>query len=89
MFFCNFCIEHWFNKKSDRTNTVECTDCEKSRKNTNIYCRKFAEENYMNPNQDRFPHHLPKLSKIEEMMIARVYPVMKTCWLKGVTVGYK
>ena len=43
----------------------------------------------MDPYRDGFPHHLPKLSEIEEMLIARVYPVMKTYRLKGGTIGYK
>eukprot|EP00957_Ditylum_brightwellii_P180399 13742175-Ditylum_brightwellii.AAC.1 len=44
----------------------------------------------MDPYQDGFPHHLSKISKIEEMLIACVYSVMKTYQLKGGTiVGYK
>eukprot|EP00957_Ditylum_brightwellii_P039367 2977665-Ditylum_brightwellii.AAC.1 len=43
----------------------------------------------MDPHQDGFPHHLPKLSKIEEILIAQVYPVMKTYHLKGGTIGSK
>eukprot|EP00957_Ditylum_brightwellii_P164229 12503270-Ditylum_brightwellii.AAC.1 len=59
------------------------------RNNTNIYCRKFAAENNMNPYQDGFLHHLPKFSEIVEMLITCVYPVMKTYHLKGGTIGYK
>eukprot|EP00957_Ditylum_brightwellii_P061048 4633802-Ditylum_brightwellii.AAC.1 len=66
MFFCNFCKEDWFGKKSGRANITECTDCEKMRKNNSISCRKFAAENNMDPYQDGFPYHLPKLSKMEE-----------------------
>eukprot|EP00957_Ditylum_brightwellii_P046444 3525149-Ditylum_brightwellii.AAC.1 len=43
----------------------------------------------MDPCQDGFPHHLTKLSKIKEMLIACVYPVMKSYQLKGGTIGYK
>eukprot|EP00957_Ditylum_brightwellii_P210454 15364990-Ditylum_brightwellii.AAC.1 len=68
---------------------MECTKCEKTRKNTNMSCRKFATENNMNPYQDGFPHHLPKLTKIEEMLIACICPKMKTYQLKGGTIGYK
>ena len=55
----------------------------------NIDCRKLAKENDIDPYQDGFPYHLPKLSRIEEMLIACVYPVMKTYCLKGGTTGYK
>eukprot|EP00957_Ditylum_brightwellii_P172738 13149728-Ditylum_brightwellii.AAC.1 len=89
MFFCNFCKEHWFEKKSRRINIAECTDGKKARKDPSIYYRKLAEENNMDPYRDRFPHHLPKLSKIKEILIAYVYPVMKTYWLKGGTIGHK
>eukprot|EP00957_Ditylum_brightwellii_P070547 5359765-Ditylum_brightwellii.AAC.1 len=37
----------------------------------------------------KFLHHLPKLSKIKEMLITCVYPVLKTYCLKGGTIGYK
>eukprot|EP00957_Ditylum_brightwellii_P203777 15336185-Ditylum_brightwellii.AAC.1 len=59
------------------------------RRNNNISCRKFAAENDINPYQDGFLHHLPKPFKIKEMLIACIYPVMKTYWLKGGTIGYK
>eukprot|EP00957_Ditylum_brightwellii_P203015 15332872-Ditylum_brightwellii.AAC.2 len=36
-----------------------------------------------------YPHHLSKFTQIEEMLIARVYPVMKTYWLQSGTVGCK
>eukprot|EP00957_Ditylum_brightwellii_P110852 8455088-Ditylum_brightwellii.AAC.1 len=89
MFFCNFCKEHWFENKCRRTNPAECTDYKKARKDPSICCKKLAEENDMDPYQDGFPHHLPKLSKIEEMLIVCVYPVVKTYQLKGGTIGYK
>eukprot|EP00957_Ditylum_brightwellii_P169542 12903851-Ditylum_brightwellii.AAC.1 len=60
-----------------------------ARKDPNICFKKLAEENDMDPYQDGFPHHLQKLSKIKEMLIACVYPVMKTCHLKGGMIGYK
>eukprot|EP00957_Ditylum_brightwellii_P032627 2472883-Ditylum_brightwellii.AAC.1 len=81
--FCNFCKEYWFLKKYGRANPCECSECEKARKDPKIGCRNLAEENNMNPYRDGFPHHLPKLSKIGEMLIARVYPVMKTYCLDG------
>eukprot|EP00957_Ditylum_brightwellii_P031816 2412466-Ditylum_brightwellii.AAC.1 len=59
------------------------------RKNNNISYRNFAAENNMDPYQDGFPCHLPKLFKIEEMLIVCVYPVIKTYWLKLGTIGYK
>eukprot|EP00957_Ditylum_brightwellii_P048508 3681276-Ditylum_brightwellii.AAC.1 len=68
MFFCNFCKECWFLKKSGKSNPGESD---------------------MDPYQDGFPHHLPKLFKIKEMLIDCVYPVMKTYRLKGGTIGYK
>eukprot|EP00957_Ditylum_brightwellii_P044534 3377744-Ditylum_brightwellii.AAC.1 len=43
----------------------------------------------MDPYQNGFLHHLPKLSKIKEMLIACVYLVMKTYHLKEGTIGYK
>eukprot|EP00957_Ditylum_brightwellii_P046943 3562678-Ditylum_brightwellii.AAC.1 len=86
MFFCNFIKERWLSKKSGRTNPGECTECEKARKEPKIGCRKLEEENDMDPYQDGFPHHFPKLSKIKEMLIACVYPVMKTYPLKGGTI---
>eukprot|EP00957_Ditylum_brightwellii_P071525 5437921-Ditylum_brightwellii.AAC.1 len=43
----------------------------------------------MDPYQYGFPHYLPKLSEIEEMLISCVYPMMKTYHLKGGTIGYK
>eukprot|EP00957_Ditylum_brightwellii_P112756 8595707-Ditylum_brightwellii.AAC.1 len=89
MFFRNFCKERWHEKISGRTNPAECTDCEKARKDSKIDCRKLAEENDMDLYQDGFPHHLSKRSKIEEMLITCVYPVMKTYCFKGDTIGYK
>eukprot|EP00957_Ditylum_brightwellii_P133342 10166556-Ditylum_brightwellii.AAC.1 len=89
MFFCNFCKEHWFLKKCGRTNPGDCTDCEKAQKDPKNCCRKLVKKNYMDPYQDGFPHHLQKLSKIKEMLIAPVYPVMKTYHLKGVLIDYK
>eukprot|EP00957_Ditylum_brightwellii_P165953 12635621-Ditylum_brightwellii.AAC.1 len=59
------------------------------RKSTNISCIKLAAENNMDPYQDGFPQHLPKLSETEEMFIACAYPVMKIYCLEGGTVGYK
>eukprot|EP00957_Ditylum_brightwellii_P115133 8780857-Ditylum_brightwellii.AAC.1 len=61
----------------------------KSVMNNNIHYTKFASENNMDPYQYGFPHHLPKLSKIKEMLIACVHHVMKTYQLKGGMVGYK
>eukprot|EP00957_Ditylum_brightwellii_P104846 7991336-Ditylum_brightwellii.AAC.1 len=89
MFFCNFCKERWFEKKSGRSNTGECTDYEKARKDPKIDCRKLAKDNDMDPYQDGFPCYLPKLSKVEEMLIAHVYHVIKTYCLKGGMIGYK
>eukprot|EP00957_Ditylum_brightwellii_P210511 15365059-Ditylum_brightwellii.AAC.1 len=43
----------------------------------------------MDPYQDKFPHHFPKLSKNEKMSIACIYPVIKTYQLKGGIIGYK
>eukprot|EP00957_Ditylum_brightwellii_P057592 4366833-Ditylum_brightwellii.AAC.1 len=43
----------------------------------------------MDPFQDGFPPHLPKLSKIKEILIARVYPAMKTYHPKEGMTGYK
>eukprot|EP00957_Ditylum_brightwellii_P059556 4522582-Ditylum_brightwellii.AAC.1 len=43
----------------------------------------------MDPYQDRFLHHLPKLSKIKEMLIVHIYTAMKTYQLKGDMIGYK
>eukprot|EP00957_Ditylum_brightwellii_P203191 15333592-Ditylum_brightwellii.AAC.1 len=51
--------------------------------------RNLAGKNDMDPYQDGFSHNLPKLSKIKEMLIAYVYPVMKTYCLKGGTISYK
>eukprot|EP00957_Ditylum_brightwellii_P011695 883740-Ditylum_brightwellii.AAC.1 len=57
-------------------------------KNNSISCRKFAAENNMDPYQDGFTHHLPKLSNIKDMLISCVYPAMKIYWLKGSTIDY-
>eukprot|EP00957_Ditylum_brightwellii_P071748 5453952-Ditylum_brightwellii.AAC.1 len=89
MIFCNFCKERWFSKKSNRANTIECTECEKTRKKNNSSCRTFAAKNNMDPYQDGFPYHLPKFFKTKEMLIALVYHVVKTYLLKGGTIGYK
>eukprot|EP00957_Ditylum_brightwellii_P080825 6148310-Ditylum_brightwellii.AAC.1 len=43
----------------------------------------------MDPYQGGFPHHFSKFSKIEEMLIAHMYPVMKTYHLKGGMICYK
>eukprot|EP00957_Ditylum_brightwellii_P133738 10197260-Ditylum_brightwellii.AAC.1 len=43
----------------------------------------------MDPCQEEFQHHLPKISKIKEMLTACVYPMMKTYWLKGSMIHYK
>eukprot|EP00957_Ditylum_brightwellii_P125186 9543839-Ditylum_brightwellii.AAC.2 len=59
------------------------------RKTINISCRKFATESNIDLYQDGFPHNLSKLSKVKEMLIACIYPVMKIYWLKGSMAGYK
>eukprot|EP00957_Ditylum_brightwellii_P120683 9205182-Ditylum_brightwellii.AAC.1 len=69
MFFCNFYKERWSLKKYGRDNPGECSECEKARKDLMICCRKLAEENNTDPYQDGFPHHLPKVSEIEEILI--------------------
>eukprot|EP00957_Ditylum_brightwellii_P086494 6581210-Ditylum_brightwellii.AAC.1 len=74
IFFCNFCKDCWFLKKCGKANPGECSEREKARKDSKNCCRKLAEENDMGPYQDGFPHHLPKLSEINEMLIACVYP---------------
>eukprot|EP00957_Ditylum_brightwellii_P062286 4726236-Ditylum_brightwellii.AAC.1 len=42
----------------------------------------------MDPFANGYPYHLSKLTKIEEMLIARNYPVMWTYHLQGETVRY-
>ena len=39
---------------------------------------------------DSYPHHLPVLSDVEELMISRAYVVMRVYALKGnIQIGYK
>eukprot|EP00957_Ditylum_brightwellii_P021079 1588405-Ditylum_brightwellii.AAC.1 len=43
----------------------------------------------MDSYQDGFPHYLSKPSEIKEILIMRIYHVMKTYWFKEGTIGYK
>ena len=60
----------------------ECTRCHESRQKNNGV-RKFTIGNDMDPFPNGYPHHLPKLSPIEETLISRSHPVMKFYRMKG------
>src|SRR5277367_2924337 len=51
-----------------------------------VFPRKFLAENNMDP--EEVPEELKNLSEIEEMLIARVFPVMSVYRLRGGQHGY-
>ena len=74
MIHCINCQERWFDTirgRKDRVlNGYFCRNCEQN-------LRKYSDDNDMNP-FPRWEHlKLPKLTVIEEMLIARIYPFMR------------
>ena len=88
MFHCKYCKERWFNMHCGASFDDECLICEEDRERNNDV-RKMGNENRMDPYPYGFPQELPKLSQIEEMMIARVHVIMSCYRLEAGTVGYK
>ena len=62
---CSICKEGWFNIKD-----IICQRC----KNDKTYPKKFSKENEMIPS--KVPEELKNLTQIEEMLIARVFPLI-------------
>ena len=93
MFYCECCKERWFinHSKSKEVETI-CQRCQKEKKKKLYYI--LSEENDMDPfpwknGKGGFPSHLPVLTEIEEMLIARTHVVMKCYRLHDGAVGHK
>ncbi|KAF7329237.1 hypothetical protein MKEN_00184400 [Mycena kentingensis (nom. inval.)] len=81
---CVCCHEEGFHIKLKTATT--CTRCH-SDKGT---IKKWSDENNVNPvHQSDLPACLKNLTEIEEMLIARVKPVMQVRWTRGRQLCYK
>ena len=66
-----------------------CERCTRE-KRTHVGISCFSKDNDLDPYKDGYPHHLPTLSDIEEIIISKVFVVMRVYRLKGSgSVGYK
>ena len=98
MFHCYSCKERWLNTyrggrvpELNRARIFQCEDCTEQSKQTQVNdgCRMLTKDNDMNPFV-RFDHYkLPKLSEIEQMLIARIQTYMKVYKLQGGGTSYK
>ena len=67
---CGICNEAWHVKCKYKSKYI-CARCKKDK----CMPRKFSNENFMNPG--KVPAELKSLTQIEEMLIARVLPMMR------------
>ena len=83
-YHCPYCHERRPNVRRETRSEVqdECTRCHELREKNNGV-RKFTNGNDMNPFPNGYPHHLPKLSPIEETLISGSHTVMKCYIIKG------
>ena len=83
-FHCQYCKEKGPLTKRARDGLAgECVSCQKQRRDRKIGCHKFSAANNMDPFPQGYPHHLPKVTPIEETMIARVHIAMKCYQMQG------
>jgi hypothetical protein len=94
MGYCNICRERRPEMRFKSAGV--CSECDSSYKKHGVY--EFGADNNMdpfhwrNPNNghtEDYPHHLPALKPIEEMMIALTYVYQKVYKLKNGTNGYR
>ena len=78
---CTVCQEAWPLKSKARPNYI-CSRCCRDKK----LPKKFSQENSMIPSS--VPHELQNLTQIEEMLIARVLPIMRVYIKPGGQRGY-
>lgn len=79
---CDVCHETWPNRSDARSPHYTCLRCKRDKRQVKL----FSKENDMDP--DIIPPCLEGLSQLEEMLIARVCPIMCVYRLKGGQRGY-
>ena len=89
MFHCERCKERWF--LSHTPGNKEKTICKRcydniEKKGSALYDDDNDQDPF--PTGCPYPLHLPTLTEIEEMLIARVHVIMKCCRLHNGAVGY-
>jgi len=95
-FYCSYCKELWFNTKPrghvEGTTQPECKNCKEDWKKSHEVCL-MSKENLMDPFPNGYPCNeegpLPRLSQVQEMLIARVHVIQKVYWLQNHAYGYK
>ena len=90
MFWCKTCKERSIGKKQCKSIPGECTDCEKSRKqNGGITMLSSANDQDPYPKGIRLPPGLVMPTQIEEMLLGRIFPIMRVFRLGNGEIGYK
>ncbi len=90
MFWCKTCKERSIGKKQCKSIPGECTDCEKSRKqNGGIAMLSSDNDQDPYPKGIRLPPGLVMPTQIEEMLLGRIFPIMRVFRLGNGEIGYK
>lgn len=79
---CDVCHETWPNRSNSVSEHYICLRCKRDKRQIKL----FSDQNDMDPG--KVPPSLEGLSQIEEMLIARVCPIMCVFRLKGGQRGY-
>ena len=80
---CPVCKEAWPVSNNKRGADQTCTRCKRDKSK----CRLFSSENDMDPGN--VPPELQELTEVEEMLIARAFPIMCVYRKHGGQRGYK
>jgi hypothetical protein len=87
-YHCPKCRHKFFDVKESKKNPGQCTHCDADQKKGNVLTLTAA--NTMDPFIGGYPWHLPTLTQIEEILIARIHPVMQCYRLgRGAHVGFR
>ena len=76
MSFCDSCNERVIKKGLENESVRNCESCVKSRTKY-LGVSMLSKENDLDPFKKGYPHHLPKLNTIEELIISKVFVVMR------------
>ncbi|RFU33151.1 hypothetical protein B7463_g3183, partial [Scytalidium lignicola] len=81
---CNTCQERWFHMNIQNGRCAKCRikDTSKLEGEPNL----MSMENHLDPGE--FPAHLPILTQVEEMLIAKVHIHMEVCQVRGQQFKY-
>jgi hypothetical protein len=90
MFWCQACRERNFSKVKCKYTPGKCKECDVSRKkHSGIATMSSQNDMYPYPNDIRLPPGPQMPNQVEEMLLGRIFPIMRVFHLGNGEIGYK